>query len=150
MCSLPQCVCSRQAQSANFELNGSLLTFFQQTIFQNIPFFGKLNKNLYVHSQYLIFFINLSTFIACLETFLSDNRKLYQKPLPSDNFNINNKNGIPSKYILIFDIQIKTRCVKRLKWTHISKCLKLQRRSINWNLQHFSIKAKKWTKPTKQ
>ena len=38
-----------------------------------------------------------------------------QKPLPSDNFNINIKNVIPSKYILAFDIQIKTRCLKWLK-----------------------------------
>ena len=38
-----------------------------------------------------------------------------QKPLPSDNFNIHNKNVILSKYILVFDIQIKTRCVKWLK-----------------------------------
>ena len=29
--------------------------------------------------------------------------------MPSDNFNINNKNVIPSKYILVFDIQIKTK-----------------------------------------
>ena len=29
--------------------------------------------------------------------------------------NLNDKNVIPSKYILVFDIQIKTRCVKWLK-----------------------------------
>ena len=40
---------------------------------------------------------------------------LCEKPLPSDNFNTNNKNVIPSKYILVFDIQKKTRCVKWLK-----------------------------------
>ena len=36
--------------------------------------------------------------------------------LPADNFNLNNKNVIPTKYILAFDIgRIKTRYVKRLK-----------------------------------
>ena len=39
--------------------------------------------------------------------------KVYdQKPLTSDNFNINKKkNAIPSKYTLVFDIPLKTRCV---------------------------------------
>ena len=40
------------------------------------------------------------------------NKSGSKKPLPSDNFNINNKNMIPSTYILVFDIQIETRCVK--------------------------------------
>ena len=30
----------------------------------------------------------------------------------SDNLNINNENMIPRKYIFVFDIQIKIRCVK--------------------------------------
>ena len=38
-----------------------------------------------------------------------------QKPLPSDNFNINNKNVIPNKYILVFDIQIKSKMCKMVK-----------------------------------
>ena len=33
--------------------------------------------------------------------------------MPSDNFNINNKNVIPSKYILVFDIQIKIALADR-------------------------------------
>ena len=43
------------------------------------------------------------------------NKSGSKKPLPSYNFNINNKNVIPSTYILVFNIQIKTRCVKWLK-----------------------------------
>ena len=46
------------------------------------------------------------------------NRNIYkskvydQKPLTSDNFNINKKkNAIPSKYTLVSDIPLKTRCV---------------------------------------
>ena len=45
------------------------------------------------------------------------NRNIYkskvyhQKPLTSDNFNINKKNVIPSKCTLVFDIPLKTRCV---------------------------------------
>ena len=46
-------------------------------------------KNVSIHSQRLTFFITLSTFIAWLWTFLSSNQGLYQKPFPSDNFNIN-------------------------------------------------------------
>ena len=37
----------------------------------------------------------------------------------------------PSKYILVFDIQIKTRCVKQLKYTFISKW--------QWNCKPFEI-----------
>ena len=36
---------------------------------------------------------------------------ILRKPLPSDNFEMNNKNVTPSKYILVFDIQIKASCV---------------------------------------
>ena len=35
--------------------------------------------------------------------------------MPSDNFIKINKNFIPRKYIMAFDVQIKTRYVKRLK-----------------------------------
>ena len=57
-------------------------------------------------------------FYESFETFPFENNKCGKriiKPLPSDNFNINKKNVILSKYILVFDIQIKTRCVKWLK-----------------------------------
>ena len=57
---------------------------------------------------------------------------------------MNNKYVTPSKDILILDIQIKTRCVKRLKYNYISKCLQFHRWSINIkNLQCFTINAKK-------
>ena len=36
-------------------------------------------------------------------------------PLPSDNFNINNKNLIPSKCIVVLDIQIKRKMDKTVK-----------------------------------
>ena len=57
---------------------------------------------------------------------------------------MSNKYVTPSKDILILDIQIKTRCVKRLKYNYISKCLQFHRWSINIkNLQCFTINAKK-------
>lgn len=43
-------------------------------------------------------------------------------PLLSDNFNVTNANVIPSKYILEFIIQRKTKSGKRSKCTYISKC----------------------------
>ena len=52
-----------------------------------------------------------------LERKTGSNRNIYkskvyhQKPLTSDNININKKNAIPSKYTLVFDIPLKTRCV---------------------------------------
>ena len=69
---------------------------------------------------------------------------LYLKNLfPSDNFNINNKNVIPSKFILVFDISIKRKYVKRLKYTYILKCLQFHRWTINiQNFQSFTINAK--------
>ena len=43
-----------------------------------------------------------------------------------NNFDINN-NAITSKHILLFNIQIKTRCIKRSKYSYISKFLKFHR-----------------------
>ena len=37
---------------------------------------------------------------------------------------------IPSKYILAFDVQVKTRYIKRLKYASISKGLQFHRQSI--------------------
>ena len=43
----------------------------------------------------------------------------------------NNKNVIPGKYSLVFDIKIKTSCIRWLKQTYILKCLQFHRQRIN-------------------
>ena len=53
---------------------------------------------------------------------------------------LNNGNVIASKHVLVFDTQIKTRCVKRLKYTCVSKYLQFQCKGINnVNWQSFTI-----------
>ena len=55
----------------------------------------------------------------------------------------NNKNVIPGKYSLVFDIKIKTSCIRWLKQTYILKCLQFHCQRINnKNLQSLTINGK--------